>query len=182
MGVYAVTGSASGMGRAAAEQLRADGHTVIGVDQRDADVVADLATPRGRADAAAAVLDRVDGRLDGAVLAAGVGPLPGAENVRLILSVNYFGVTELLDAWRPVLAGHRTAHIAPSRHGSVRGVVQHRLMEQGQRHQRHHRPACDAGCTTRGSQHQRAAHGHQQQRHNDRQRAGATRRFRLVDR
>ena len=104
MGVYAVTGSASGMGRAAAEQLRADGHTVIGVDQRDADVVADLSTPRGRSNAAAAVLDRADGRLDGAVLAAGVGPLPGAENVGLILSVNYFGVTELLDAWRPALA------------------------------------------------------------------------------
>lgn len=111
MGVYAVTGSASGMGHAAAEQLRADGHTVIGVDQRDADVVADLATASGRSDAAAAVLDRVDGRLDGAILAAGVGPLPGAENVPLILSVNYFGVTELLDAWRPALAASGKAKV-----------------------------------------------------------------------
>lgn len=111
MGVYAVTGSASGMGRAAAEKLRADGHTVIGVDQRDADVVADLSTPRGRSNAAAAVLDRADGRLDGAVLAAGVGPLPGAENVGLILSVNYFGVTELLDAWRPALAAAKKAKV-----------------------------------------------------------------------
>ncbi|MGV0646640.1 SDR family oxidoreductase [Mycolicibacterium sp. XJ879] len=111
MGVYAVTGSASGMGHAAAEQLRADGHTVIGVDQRDADVVADLATASGRSDAAAAVLDRVDGRLDGAILAAGVGPLPGAENVPLILSVNYFGVTELLDAWRPALAASGRAKV-----------------------------------------------------------------------
>ncbi|MGE2691391.1 SDR family oxidoreductase [Mycolicibacterium pulveris] len=111
MGVYAVTGSASGMGRAAAEQLRADGHTVIGVDQRDADVVADLSTARGRSEAAAAVLDRVDGRLDGAVLAAGVGPLPGADNVALILSVNYFGVTELLDAWRPALAASGNAKV-----------------------------------------------------------------------
>ncbi|MGV0718078.1 SDR family oxidoreductase [Mycolicibacterium sp. XJ662] len=111
MGVYAVTGSASGMGHAAAEQLRAEGHTVIGVDQRDADVVADLATPGGRSDAAAAVLDRVDGRLDGAILAAGVGPLPGAQNVPLILSVNYFGVTELLDAWRPALAASGKAKV-----------------------------------------------------------------------
>ena len=32
MGVYVVTGSASGMGRAVAERLRAAGHTGIGVD------------------------------------------------------------------------------------------------------------------------------------------------------
>ena len=57
-GVYAVTGSASGMGSAVAALLRADGHTVIGVDLRDADVIADLSTPQGRADAAAGVLDR----------------------------------------------------------------------------------------------------------------------------
>ncbi|MGY4868082.1 SDR family oxidoreductase [Mycolicibacterium elephantis] len=111
MGVYVVTGSASGMGRAAAEQLRADGHTVVGVDQRGAEVVADLSTPQGRSAAAAAVLDRVDGRLDGAVLAAGVGPLPGAENVPLILSVNYLGVTELLDAWRGALASAGQAKV-----------------------------------------------------------------------
>ena len=41
MGTYAVTGSASGMGGAAAAKLRAAGHTVIGVDLRDAEVTAD---------------------------------------------------------------------------------------------------------------------------------------------
>ena len=48
MGVYAVTGSASGMGRAVADKLRAAGHTVIGVDVKEADVVADLSTGSGR--------------------------------------------------------------------------------------------------------------------------------------
>ncbi len=38
MGVYAVTGSASGMGLQAAQKLRAAGHTVIGVDLREAEV------------------------------------------------------------------------------------------------------------------------------------------------
>ncbi|MEV0668813.1 SDR family oxidoreductase [Mycobacterium sp. NPDC050441] len=104
MGIYAVTGSASGMGRAAAERLRADGHRVIGVDLRDAEVIADLSIPQGRSEAAAAVLELAEGRLDGAVMAAGVGPLPDRSAVRLILSVNYFGVVDLLQTWRPALA------------------------------------------------------------------------------
>ena len=49
MGTICVTGSASGMGAATAARLRDDGHRVIGVDQRDADVVADLVTADGRA-------------------------------------------------------------------------------------------------------------------------------------
>lgn len=53
MGTYAITGSASGMGRETAQRLRDGGHTVIGVDIKDADVIADLSTPAGRADAAA---------------------------------------------------------------------------------------------------------------------------------
>jgi NAD(P)-dependent dehydrogenase (short-subunit alcohol dehydrogenase family) len=102
--VYAVTGSASGMGRALAAKLTADGHRVIGVDLHDAEVIANLSTPQGRSEAAAEVLDRADGVLDGAVLAAGVGPRPGPQNVPMILSVNYFGVVELVTAWRPALA------------------------------------------------------------------------------
>jgi len=102
MGTYAVTGSASGMGGAVARKLREGGNTVIGVDIKDADIVADLSTPSGRRRAAADVLAACAGRLDGAVLAAGLGPIPGAE--RLITEVNYFGVVELLQAWQPALA------------------------------------------------------------------------------
>jgi NAD(P)-dependent dehydrogenase (short-subunit alcohol dehydrogenase family) len=102
MGTYAVTGSASGMGGAVARKLRDGGHTVIGVDIKDADIVADLSTPSGRRGVAADVLAACAGRLDGAVLAAGLGPTPGAE--RLITEVNYFGVVELLQAWQPALA------------------------------------------------------------------------------
>lgn len=104
MGVYAVTGSASGMGHAVAEKLRAAGHRVIGVDIRDADVVADLSSPHGRAAAARAVADACDGRLDGAVLAAGLGPTGGLAGVHRILTVNFLGVVELAEAWRPALA------------------------------------------------------------------------------
>lgn len=109
MGVYAVTGSASGMGRQAAEKLRAAGHTVIGVDLRDAEVVADLSSPTGRSTAAEQVLALGGGRLDGAVLAAGIGPTPQA--TRLILQINYFGVVDLLQAWRPALAAAERAKV-----------------------------------------------------------------------
>jgi NAD(P)-dependent dehydrogenase (short-subunit alcohol dehydrogenase family) len=102
MGTYAVTGSASGMGAAVAARLRERGHTVIGVDIKGADVLADLSTPSGRRGAAADVLAACSGKLDGAVMAAGLGPTKGAE--RAITEVNYFGVVEPLQAWRPALA------------------------------------------------------------------------------
>ena len=48
MGTYVVSGSASGIGATVAARLRADGHTVIGVDLHDAEVTGDLATTSGR--------------------------------------------------------------------------------------------------------------------------------------
>lgn len=92
-----VTGSASGIGRATVERLAADGVRVIGVDLRDADVEADLGTPAGRAAATAAIRDEVP--LDAVVCCAGV-EAKGDVTVR----VNYFGVVELLEGLRPLLA------------------------------------------------------------------------------
>lgn len=111
MATYAVTGSASGMGRAAADRLRAAGHTVIGVDLRDAEVIADLSTPEGRRTAISAVLAAAGSRLDGAVFAAGLGPGKGDERLRLIAEVNYFGTVELLEGWREALAGAGRAKV-----------------------------------------------------------------------
>lgn len=104
MGTYAVTGSASGMGHAAADLLRTAGHTVIGVDLREAEVIADLSTPAGRRTAITEVLAAADATLDGAVFAAGLGPGKGDERLRLIAEVNYFGTVELLEGWRDALA------------------------------------------------------------------------------
>jgi NAD(P)-dependent dehydrogenase (short-subunit alcohol dehydrogenase family) len=111
MGTYAITGSASGMGRETAQRLRGDGHNVIGVDIKDADVVADLSTPDGRQRAADGVLEASGGTLDGAVMAAGLGPSPGRDRVRLIAQVNYFGVVELLVSWRPALVAAERAKV-----------------------------------------------------------------------
>jgi len=111
VGTYVVTGSASGMGYQAAHKLRASDHTVIGVDLRDAEVVADLSSVEGRRMAASAVLVAAQGRLDGSVLAAGVGPTPGADSPRRIFEVNFFGVVDLLMAWRPALAAASHAKV-----------------------------------------------------------------------
>lgn len=99
------------MGRHTTEQLRAAGHTVVGVDLHDAEVVADLSTPQGRQRAAAEVLARCDGRLDGAVLAAGVGPGRGKDRPRLIANVNFLGAVELLETWQPALAARGTSKV-----------------------------------------------------------------------
>ncbi|GAA1208666.1 hypothetical protein [Pseudonocardia alaniniphila] len=48
MGSYAVTGSASRIGAAVTERLRAAGHSVIEVDLCDADAVEDLGSLEGR--------------------------------------------------------------------------------------------------------------------------------------
>ncbi len=111
MGTYAISGAASGMGRETAQRLRGDGHTVIGVDVKDADVVADLSTPRGRRDAVDGVLAASGGKLEGAVLAAGLGPSPGRDRPRHIAQVNYFGVVELLVGLRPALAAAERAKV-----------------------------------------------------------------------
>ncbi|AFM15984.1 dehydrogenase of unknown specificity, short-chain alcohol dehydrogenase like protein [Mycolicibacterium chubuense NBB4] len=108
MGTYAVTGSASGMGRATATRLRADGHTVIGVDLAGAEVTADLSTPDGRADAAQRVLTAADGCLHGAVLAAGLGP---SDRLHTIAEVNHVSVVTLLEQWRPALAAAESAKV-----------------------------------------------------------------------
>ena len=106
MGIYAISGSASGMGAATRARLEAAGHQVIGIDVRDAEVIADLGTSGGRAAAVEAVLDASGGSLDGLVSAAGLGPPVAGE---LIARVNYFGSQALLDGLRPALAASGSA-------------------------------------------------------------------------
>lgn len=95
MPITAVTGSASGIGAALCAQLRNEGHTVIGIDRANADVNADLSTADGCQQAIDEVLVQANGALDHLVLCAGVGVT--APSTELILAVNYFAVSRMLD-------------------------------------------------------------------------------------
>ena len=102
-----VTGSASGMGAAVRELLRARGEEVVGIDRRDAEIIADLGTAPGRAAAIAAAGERMPQGFDALILCAGVANSDG----RAVVAVNYFGVTELVGGLRPLLRRARGARV-----------------------------------------------------------------------
>jgi NAD(P)-dependent dehydrogenase (short-subunit alcohol dehydrogenase family) len=89
-----VTGSASGIGAATSERFERLGDTVIGIDIRDAEIIADLSTHEGREVAISNVKQHCDA-LDHFVACAGLATY--ARPPSLIASVNYFGAVELLD-------------------------------------------------------------------------------------
>ncbi|MBU3066572.1 SDR family oxidoreductase [Nocardia sp. NEAU-G5] len=110
MSVIAVTGSASGIGAAVAEQLSKAGHRVIGVDLRNAEVTADLSTAQGRAHAVAEITRLSEGVLDGFLPFAGVAPAQGRPG-ELVVSVNYFGAIAVLEGVRPLLRASESAAV-----------------------------------------------------------------------
>jgi len=102
VGTIAITGSASGIGRASRERLEADGHRVIGIDLRDAEVIADLATPDGRASMVEQVERESGGVLHG--LLAGAGISGRYNDSAPVVRLNYFGAVATLAGLRPLLA------------------------------------------------------------------------------
>ena len=102
MTITAVTGSASGIGAAVCKQLQEAGHTVLGIDRQNADIIADLSTVEGRINAANQVKALSNNKLDGLVCCAGLGVT--APSASLVISVNYFGTTELIALLQDTLA------------------------------------------------------------------------------
>ncbi|MFI4935189.1 MAG: SDR family oxidoreductase [Caulobacterales bacterium] len=94
---YVVTGAASGIGAATARLLRERGGRVIACDLHDADVIADLTTPEGRAALAQGVARLSGGRIDGIVANAGGG------SPETSLQLNFFGAVATLEGLRPLL-------------------------------------------------------------------------------
>lgn len=105
MPITAVTGAASGIGAALCQQLREAGHDVIGIDRANTDINVDLSTVAGRQQAVSEVLERCNGVLDHLVLCAGVGVT--APSCGMILAVNYFAVSALLDGLAEALGKGR---------------------------------------------------------------------------
>ncbi len=103
MGTAIVSGSASGIGAAVRQRLEASGDRVVGIDRRDADVVADLSNPDGRNAALAGARAACPEGVDRLVLCAGLGA--HVDDVPAIASVNYFGAVELLDGLKDAMSG-----------------------------------------------------------------------------
>lgn len=127
MGTYALTGGASGIGACLAGKLRAQGHSVINVDMRDADIIADLSTARGRQVAAAGVRERAPDGLDGLVPLAGVpaGGPPGT----LITAVNFFGTVQWVESLRDLVAAKRGAIVLLCSNSAPMSSPQDRLLD-----------------------------------------------------
>ena len=109
MKTYVVTGAASGIGAAITRLLRDEGHRVVTVDQRGAEVVADLSSANGRR----AAVEQVQGMVDvvhGVVPCAGVPGLTGVDP-GLVVSVNYFGAVSLVRGLQPQLAAADAASV-----------------------------------------------------------------------
>jgi NAD(P)-dependent dehydrogenase (short-subunit alcohol dehydrogenase family) len=105
----AVIGGAGEIGAATARRLASNGHRVITVDVRDADIVGDLGTADGRQDAVARLRRLAEGGLDGlVVIPRAVGYEAGAGAV--VVSTNYFGSVAVLEGLQPTLA--RSGHAA----------------------------------------------------------------------
>jgi 3alpha-hydroxysteroid 3-dehydrogenase len=114
-----ISGCASGLGAATRRQAEKDGMKVIGIDLRDAEIIADLGTAPGRAEAVARAVELCGGALDGLVGYAGVGPI--TDPPALLARVNFFGQMALLDGLRESLkAGDQPAAVAV---GSVAATV-----------------------------------------------------------
>lgn len=109
MGTYVVSGAASGIGAATAALLRGQGHTVVTVDLKDADVVADLSSEEGRAEAVAGVRAKAP-VVHGVVPCAGIAGLTGVDPA-LVVSVNYFGALALVEGLREEMAGAEGASV-----------------------------------------------------------------------
>ncbi|MBW2287961.1 MAG: SDR family oxidoreductase [Deltaproteobacteria bacterium] len=102
MKTYVMTGATTGIGAAVREALQARGDRVVNIDIRDADIEVDLATEAGRRTAIDAVKTAHADGIDGWIPCAGLGPQ--FENIQTIVSLNFFHVRKLTEAFKELLA------------------------------------------------------------------------------
>jgi NAD(P)-dependent dehydrogenase (short-subunit alcohol dehydrogenase family) len=105
MKTYAMTGGATGIGAEIKNQLLSDGHEVIVIDIKNANIVADLSTKEGRQAAIDALYSQCVDGIDGFIACAGLGShIP---NRALITAVNYFGTVQLVEQLSDLIAKKR---------------------------------------------------------------------------
>ncbi|MFT4517854.1 MAG: NAD(P)-dependent dehydrogenase (short-subunit alcohol dehydrogenase family) [Halioglobus sp.] len=101
MATYAMTGGATGIGAELKRQLGEVGHTVISVDIKEGDIIADLSTAEGRQAAVDGIHAMAPDGLDGFIPCAGLPPV--AKPLSLIAKVNYFAVIATVEGVRDLL-------------------------------------------------------------------------------
>lgn len=100
MGIYAITGGASGIGAAVKNLLLERKHSVISIDVREADITADLSTESGCQQAIDILKQKAPSGLDGFVPCAGVGPNISGD---ILVALNYVGVVRMTEGAMPLL-------------------------------------------------------------------------------
>lgn len=104
---YVVTGAASGIGKTTTQILADRGDTVIGVDLNGVEVSGDLSTSAGRIAAAEEAVRLAGGSIDAVIACAGI-----AAPKAITAAVNYFGMTEFLEALQPALSASAAPRVA----------------------------------------------------------------------
>jgi NAD(P)-dependent dehydrogenase (short-subunit alcohol dehydrogenase family) len=100
-----MTGSATGIGAEVRKRLTELGDRVISVDIKEADIVADLSTSRGRETAINGIYKAAPEGLDGFIPVAGLGSQ--VPDLPRILSVNYFSVRVMTEQLKDLLLKKR---------------------------------------------------------------------------
>lgn len=101
MGIYAITGSANGIGFAVKEALENKGHSVIGVDRQEATINLDLSSTQSIDECFESIKLHAKKGLDGFIPCAGVAGFMGLNN--LVIDVNYIASTMLTEKCLPLL-------------------------------------------------------------------------------
>ena len=103
---YIVTGVGSGIGLATKEKLEALGERVIGIDLRNADVIADLSEKSGRLQAISESLKLANNQIDALIANAG-SALPNPKT----MAINFFGATELISGFNQALQRSKSPRV-----------------------------------------------------------------------
>lgn len=124
---FAITGSASGIGAATARRLEAQGHRVVGIDIRNADVIADLGTPEGRNAMVEKVRALAPEGLDGVLACAGASD---PDRPAFALSTNYFGSVQTFLGLHPLLRKPGARCVAVASVGALQAGAQTAELER----------------------------------------------------
>lgn len=128
MSNYVVTGGTYGIGKACCDLLKEAGHTVFNIDKVDGDLTADLALKDDRNLAVQTIIDKFgeDG-IDGFISNAGVGP--DEEDPKRLISLNYYAMKELVEAFFPLVRMKRGHIVVISSNSSVQSGLNTELVD-----------------------------------------------------